>query len=166
MFANDNQPGNSKTSHFSGTPTCWRGKRSFWCALLVVVWLNLQFVEFLEKSVAQDSPQWRRTKDGWVDMRLELQAIQNNSAPDYDSIWSNIWPTAATLCIALTGYWLLTVENSADFRRNLRKFLETSLGHIFRQYALFSSKNNGENAIALAPMEMTSPKANRNLPHH
>ena len=166
MSANDNQHGDSRTFHFSSIPSCGLGIRYFWCALLVVALLHLQVIDFLEKSFAQDSPQWRRTKDGWVDMRHELQAIQNNSPPDFNSTWSNIWPTAATLCIGLTAYWLLTVENTSDFRRNSRKFFEKSLGHFFRQSTLFSSKNKRENAIALGPIGMTSPEAKLNQPHH
>jgi len=166
MSASDTQRGNSKKFLSTGTKTNGLGNRNLWCALIVVGLLNLHVVEFLEKSVAQDSPQWRRTKDGWVDMRLELQTIQKNSAPDYNSSWSNIWPTAATLCIGLTAYWLLTVENTTNFRQNSRKFWEKSLGHFFRQSTLFSSKNNRANAISLAPIELTTLERNRNLPHH
>ena len=84
-------------------------------------------------ALAQETQHWRRTKDGWIDMTAELsQEDSSANAYSYSGL-SAVWPAAATLCMGLTAYWLLTFESKPEYRNKLRKITKNLLGRLNRQ---------------------------------
>jgi hypothetical protein len=83
--------------------------------------------------LAEETQQWRRTKDGWMDMTEELRPLDRTTIEYSDSVWSSVWPAAATLCMAFTAYWLLTFDSNSALREKMRKNSVNSLGRVIRQ---------------------------------
>ena len=101
--------------------------------LLQVLLLAIHLFPSLQTSAhAQETQHWRRTKEGWMDMTEELRP--EDPANDYSySGLSSVWPAAATLCMGLTAYWLLTFESKPQYRNKLRKITKNFLGRLNRQ---------------------------------
>ena len=101
---------------------------------------------------AQETQHWRRTKDGWTDMTAELRQ-SDTAASNYSySGLSSVWPAAATLCIGLTAYWLLTFESKPEYRNKLRKITKNCLGRFNRQSPTSDDEYGMEGSQAELPI--------------
>ena len=114
------------------------------------------------RAYPEETPQWRRTKDGWIDMTEELRPLNRTPIEYSYSLWSAVWPTAATLCISFTAYWLLTFESHSIHRKKVKKNPEDSLGRLIRQTSDLSSRlaligPNGELPIPLPILDEKHP---------
>lgn len=105
---------------------------------------------------AEESQQWRRTKDGWVDLTSELRLSQPPPFEYSNSIWSSIWPAAATLCIGLGAYWLLTCDPVGDSQEKLEKISANPLGRLIRQTSNFGPDltSNGNDTLEPIPVRI------------
>lgn len=99
--------------------------------------LLIALTELPQETQAQDSPQWRRTKDGWVDLAYELRLEPSLPQRNLTSKWGPIWPAAATLCLGASAYWLLTFDRGGRIREKAKNFSKNHLGRFIRQSAFF-----------------------------
>lgn len=110
---------------------------------------------------AQETQHWRRTKDGWMDMTEELRK-DDPSASDYSySGLSSVWPAAATLCMGLTAYWLLTFESKPEYRNKLRKITKNFLGRFNRPSPTCAKEYGLEGSQAELPIPIPIRDENR-----
>lgn len=101
---------------------------------------------------AQATPQWRRTKDGWMDMTEDLRQSNPASSNYSYSGLSSVWPAAATLCMGLTAYWLLTFESKPEYRNKLRKIFTNFLGRFNRQSPNSTNEFRIQSSLAEFPI--------------
>lgn len=129
--------------------------------LLWVVILTIGAVVFTSSIglSAEEAQQWRRTKDGWVDLTSELRLSQHTPIEYSNSIWSSIWPAAATLCIGLGAYWLLTCDKQDVSQEKMKKISVNPLGRIIRQTRNFAPEPtvNDNNTMEPIPVPIVAP---------
>lgn len=99
-----------------------------------VITLVVFFTLFASTNVdAQESIQWRRTKDGWTDMTEELRYMNDVHVEHNSTVWDSIWPAAATLSLAVSAYWVLTFDFRSIYGNCRQKLSKNALGRIIRQ---------------------------------
>lgn len=104
--------------------------RYFLSIMVVVVFFTLSHSHNI---AAQEPVQWRRTKDGWIDMTQELRQITESQLRYEPSPWDSVWPTAATLCLIVGAYGVLTFDFRASYREIRAKISRNPLGRRIRQ---------------------------------
>lgn len=114
--------------------------------------LLIAFTELPRVAQAQDSPQWRRTKDGWVDLAYELRLEHSLPQRNLTSKWGPIWPAAATLCLGASAYWLLTFDRGGRIREKTKFFCKNHLGRFIRQSALIPENRAAFNQAMPVPV--------------
>jgi hypothetical protein len=110
---------------------------------------------------AQETPKWRRTKDGWMDMTEDLRQSNPASSNYSYSGLSSVWPAAATLCMGLTAYWLLTFESKPEYRNKLRKITKNFLGRFNRPSPTCAKEYGLEGSQAELPIPIPIRDENR-----
>lgn len=134
------------------------------CNISLILQILLLAITFFPiappRAQAEETHQWRRTKDGWIDMTEELRPLDRTPIEYSYSIWSSVWPTAATLCISFTAYWLLTFESNSTYRKKVKKNSVDSLGRLIRQTSYLSSdlSINGPNGELPVPLPILDEK--------
>jgi|GEM_PF-2959723 hypothetical protein len=104
--------------------------RYYLSLMVVVVFFTLSLSHTI---AAQETVQWRRTKDGWIDMTQEFHQMTESQLKYEPSPWDSIWPTAATLCLVVGAYGVLTFDFRSSYREIRAKLSRKPLGRGIRQ---------------------------------
>lgn len=117
------------------------------------------------RVLAEETQQWRRTKDGWMDMTEELRPLDRTTIEYSNSVWSAVWPAAATLCMGFTAYWLLTFDSKSARSEKMRKNSVNCLGRVIRQTTDSSTDLSIQGPDGELPIALPIHDKNRRFTH-